>query len=666
MNMVVVPDLSNDASLKRPNLALYKFKKFSGDDWQGKIAKVIAHNARAIKLNNAYKDIQPIILHGPALNMVMAACEAKVAEHKHPKGYPPRSNAVRAVEHLLSASQDHFEVDGKRVQAKIDLWAQTNLEWLKKEFGTNLVSVVMHLDEDVPHIHAITVPLVGGRLNAAAETGHPYQLRQIQDRYGEAMAPLGIQRGLADSKATPEERQKFYARVKRAIGPLKMPPVMARPKATFEERHNGYKGYVERILKEQHKALTDTFSAILKPYKAKAENHDIMIKDYNAMYAQNLRLKSIPREIGLLDVMKKSAQDVIFVDKEKRHVFNTPRGEIRVTKNKFENTTTGLQSAGTVELVMHLHQMDVNQAVGWIKDNWSEKDAEACYARHHSRMAKRVVLQLPAQKTYRLPTPPTRDWLEEFLLNKLHVSKELALELQWEKGVSVSDAGHIVFRRDGLQMQAHGGPKDVVTGAEISSINGKLQCLDVGSDMTCGHFRSPPEAGCGRGTVAVCSTGLSAIAYRELKGDDVISAYGCRNSKALIALVETLAEHIRTSGSVVIAMDSIKAERRLGTDLKRMLEIKLGNDPVLCARISVSNAKAKVFSDDKVEERSWVDVLKERNDDLREAAIHKDHDESKAELLESMKAKEVTGSKPIPATVTKPRAMDDGSSLTKQ
>ena len=44
---------------------------------------------------------------------------------------------------------------------RLDEWCQDNLDWLRKTYGTgNVVSAVLHMDEETPHIHATIVPIV--------------------------------------------------------------------------------------------------------------------------------------------------------------------------------------------------------------------------------------------------------------------------------------------------------------------------------------------------------------------------------------------------------------------------------------------------------------------------------------------------------------------------
>ena len=74
----------------------------------------------------------------------------------------PRKNAVLCIEAVLSLSPDFFQSNTNTKDFAINA-----RKWLINEFGDNLVSAVLHLDEKTPHIHAHIVPMTDdGRLSA--------------------------------------------------------------------------------------------------------------------------------------------------------------------------------------------------------------------------------------------------------------------------------------------------------------------------------------------------------------------------------------------------------------------------------------------------------------------------------------------------------------------
>lgn len=134
-------------------------------------------------------------------------------------------NQVQVIRVLLSGSTDDMlkiQVDGK-----LDEWCKDSIAWLQKEYGKeNVVAATLHLDEDVPHIHASVVPIVQGerRQKKLKKESEPpkkqykkkkidrprlcaddvmarSKLTQYQDTYAEAMAKYGLERGIKGSEA---------------------------------------------------------------------------------------------------------------------------------------------------------------------------------------------------------------------------------------------------------------------------------------------------------------------------------------------------------------------------------------------------------------------------------------------------------------------------------
>jgi cell division protein FtsB len=118
---------------------------------------------------------------------------------------------------------------------RLDEWCKDNMEWVKNTFGAdNLVSAVLHLDEQTPHIHATVVPIVTGERRKAKrqkvvegkrkykkkDPNRPrlcaddvvtrYTLVAIQDSYAEAMNKYGLRRGIEGSKARHITTQQYY------------------------------------------------------------------------------------------------------------------------------------------------------------------------------------------------------------------------------------------------------------------------------------------------------------------------------------------------------------------------------------------------------------------------------------------------------------------------
>lgn len=66
------------------------------------------------------------------------------------------------VQMVLSASPSFFRSAGQGADewdpAKLKVWKDQTMAWLKKEYGKDLAHVSLHLDEDTPHMHVLIVP----------------------------------------------------------------------------------------------------------------------------------------------------------------------------------------------------------------------------------------------------------------------------------------------------------------------------------------------------------------------------------------------------------------------------------------------------------------------------------------------------------------------------
>ena len=139
-------------------------------------------------------------------------------------------NQVQAIRIVLTGT--HADMKQIEQTGRLDEWCQDNLEWLRKTYGTNnVVSAVLHMDEETPHIHATIVPIVQTerkkqkkeqtvkkryRTKAPAprlcadEVMSRANLIRYQDTYAEQMAAYGLQRGIKGSEAQHVSTHEYY------------------------------------------------------------------------------------------------------------------------------------------------------------------------------------------------------------------------------------------------------------------------------------------------------------------------------------------------------------------------------------------------------------------------------------------------------------------------
>lgn len=119
---------------------------------------------------------------------------------------------------LLLASPEYFQngnKPGEIVSSKLENWVKASMEWAEKEFGDTLVHARLDLDEATPHIDLAVVPTYL-KTTKRGKTTEWLSFRQVfgvvtdpkskfsyeewQDKYADAVAPLGLKRGERGSK----------------------------------------------------------------------------------------------------------------------------------------------------------------------------------------------------------------------------------------------------------------------------------------------------------------------------------------------------------------------------------------------------------------------------------------------------------------------------------
>ena len=124
-------------------------------------------------------------------------------------------------------------------KGQLDDWCNDSLKWLQDTFGKeNVVSVVLHMDEHTPHLHASIVPIVTGERRKAkdkpmGEGKRTYRKKAnvvrlcaddvlnrdkmvgYHDSYAEAMGKYGLKRGVRGSDARHTTTAQYYRNIKR-------------------------------------------------------------------------------------------------------------------------------------------------------------------------------------------------------------------------------------------------------------------------------------------------------------------------------------------------------------------------------------------------------------------------------------------------------------------
>lgn len=155
--------------------------------------------------------------------------DVKAALRRH--GIDPaklRKNGVIAYEAVLTASPAFFQsAEPVERYEKFGRWYRAQKQFLLAKYGEHrIVSMVLHLDEQTPHIHVVVLPLEfrsDGRSKDGTKCwalvgrtiSGPGQFDRLQDEYARAMEPFGLSRGEVKSGRKHMPVREYLADLKR-------------------------------------------------------------------------------------------------------------------------------------------------------------------------------------------------------------------------------------------------------------------------------------------------------------------------------------------------------------------------------------------------------------------------------------------------------------------
>ena len=111
------------------------------------------------------------ILIGPVLEKIPTAMHEAIAGIPMARKSSDTGKDIVMCECLLSASPDFFQTEGN-----VEKWSHRSVGWLKAEFGEKILSAVLHLDEQTPHIHAVI------RVDEEKSRVHPVTKEQMPSK----------------------------------------------------------------------------------------------------------------------------------------------------------------------------------------------------------------------------------------------------------------------------------------------------------------------------------------------------------------------------------------------------------------------------------------------------------------------------------------------------
>lgn len=410
----------------------------------GSVGASSGHNNRQRETPNAdpskEKDNRVLIGDGRS---VPERVKQVIAEH----GGKPRSDSVEAVEALLTASPEWFLDDNEQIdQKKVDQFCEKAKKFLlNRKYCGICIGATLHMDEKTPHIHAHLVPIdPNGKLNCKHYFGSRQKLREWQNAFAKEMEPLGLERGVKDSRARHQDVKDFYKAITREhrirVDPQKVPD----PPRMFvtKDAAQKYKEEVIRAVVEQVKEpirtqldqakLTREETAKRKEIEKRAERQ-IALVEKSALeavrqleQADQVNAALEQRNLGLQasnDALKKQlraemtranehaviatqlserTRDIPIVDVMDRlgygreqvgsmHIYRDAQQQIAmlVADNQLRNTSHEMICRNSLSVVMHMRTSNEGQqnftkgdAMNWLADNFGGDRAAGAFRVH--------------------------------------------------------------------------------------------------------------------------------------------------------------------------------------------------------------------------------------------------------------------------------------------
>ena len=166
-----------------PHYAIMRFAKYKGPE----ISQIEAHNERTKETYASNPDIDPTRTH-LNFHLIKPQDRYRAESNRQIKeaGCRTRSDSIRVMEALFTATPEFFK--GKKRSELKEFFGEA-LEFIKQnQAPETIISAVVHLDGETPHMHLCFVPLTEDkRLSAKDIAGNKKKLTQWQDKYWEHM-----------------------------------------------------------------------------------------------------------------------------------------------------------------------------------------------------------------------------------------------------------------------------------------------------------------------------------------------------------------------------------------------------------------------------------------------------------------------------------------------
>ncbi len=438
-------------------LAVCKIQKIKS--W-GMLKGNEAHTARERDTPNANPEVTNIRIIGDSSNLDLSTLV------RHAIGSQKiRSNAVLAVEMLLSASASYFRPNapqeaGTYDKKRLDNFVEATVNWLYSSWEERVVRAELHLDEITPHIHAYIVPLdYRGKLNCRELFGGRIKLSELQDSFGRAVEHLGISRGIKGSKATYTTLKKYYAAVNQDSQLINLERFL--PKVKMSESSEEYRQRIIQVLNPEFEIINYQLNQRSRLLKQFAE--------LKQTATQNEKLRQeLESELRILKTTIKREE--------------LPLGLVAYELG-INLDNQWLSKTNAIDLVMRVNQCKFDDALIWLRDKFGEEKMLAAVTNQVARKALSIAHQYPT-KIFVPPVPDKSLWkeVEKYFQNHYCIPHKLTQTLN-QRGLLYADSNsNAVFLARNLSFEN--------TGAYLHSLKNTANAFSLypGSKRSSGWF----------------------------------------------------------------------------------------------------------------------------------------------------------------------------------
>lgn len=371
-----------------------------------------------------------------------------------------RSNSVLAVEVLVTASPDWWT---EATPAMRKDWQRATLDWLSEAWGgrQNLAHMRMHGDETTPHLTGYVVPLdERGALNCRSFIGERQQLREQQTGYAEAVAHLGLQRGVPGSKAIHQAVSRYYGAL---TAPEQTPQVPRPPHLVWSPEEWAAEASAQ-MMKDLAPTAARAKSADLERTGRKGAETTVRAQNaaLEAAKAERQALAAKMRELDLHAVcdalaLKWDPDDEVWRGETVKIGIGTG-----AKSGKWYNYRADYGRGGAIDLAQHVLGRDFNGALAFLANRFgpgaAAADAAAQAYRDVSRAEKAATRD---SAPFTLPEPAPEHWLHV----RTHLVRERGLPPDYID--RLHENGHLYADARKNAVFVCRGPNGEPVGAEI-------------------------------------------------------------------------------------------------------------------------------------------------------------------------------------------------------